>query len=82
MYQRYSNTDKEIRSRILELYKDFKASGYTDTRFESMLNKTNKTWYKFWHWFLEFSSRLSQFADNFVFVIFGLVVVSILVLFH
>jgi tetratricopeptide (TPR) repeat protein len=84
MYQRYSNTDKddkEIRSRILELYKDFKAAGYTDTRFESILNKTNKTWYKFWHSFLEFSSRLSQFADNFVFVTFGLVVVSILVLF-
>ena len=84
MYQRYSNTDKddkEIRGRILELYKDFKASGYTDTRFESILNKTNKTWYKFWHSFLEFSSRLSQFADNFVFVTFGLVVVSILVLF-
>lgn len=81
LYQRYSNAEKETRNRILELYKDFKTYRYSDARFEKILNKTSKTWYKFWHSFMEFSSRLSQFADNFVFVIFGLVVVSILVLF-
>uniref|UniRef100_A0A7V4KCI4 Tetratricopeptide repeat protein n=1 Tax=Fervidobacterium pennivorans TaxID=93466 RepID=A0A7V4KCI4_FERPE len=81
MYQRYSSAEKEIRTSILELYKDFKTYGYTDTRFENILNKTSKTWYKFWHSFMEISSYLSRFADNFVFLTVALAIVTMLVLF-
>ncbi len=81
MYQRCSSAEKEIRTSILELYKDFKTYGYTDARFENILNQTSKTWYKFWHSFLKFSSRVARFADNFVFVTIVFVVVTTIVLF-
>ncbi|AMW32117.2 hypothetical protein SAMN04488510_12924 [Fervidobacterium changbaicum] len=81
LYQRYADADKEMKARILELYKDFKAHGFVDERFERILAKKNKLWFVIWSSVKEFFSHLLNVGKNLLFSTVFLVVLVVIVLF-